>query len=165
MTINYHDFEGVIAGVADRPCTRCGLPDRYLIHQRQWKWLESTDRLQRETYGYGTTYAYALVEPDVMAKYLDWNQTAAIQELAEVREEFSWKPWAKDQPFVNKERVRDEIIDVMHFLGNMLTVMGVTDQELEGAYKKKQDINRQRAASGTYSAVKGGLSQGSDSVG
>jgi dimeric dUTPase (all-alpha-NTP-PPase superfamily) len=97
-----------------------------------------------------------------MAHYLDWNQTAAVQELAEVREEFSWKPWATDQPFVNRERVRDEIIDVLHFLGNMLTAMGVTDEELALYYQHKQDINRQRAASGTYSAIKGGLAQGSD---
>jgi len=130
----------------------------------EWKWLESTDRLQRETYGYGTEYAVSQVEPGVMASYLSWNQTAAVQELAEVREEFSWKPWAKDRPFVNRERVRDEIIDVLHFLGNMLTVMGVTDQELAEAYQLKQAVNRQRAASGTYSAKKGGLSQGSDSV-
>jgi dimeric dUTPase (all-alpha-NTP-PPase superfamily) len=97
-----------------------------------------------------------------MAEYLNWNCTAAVQELAEVREEFSWKPWAKDEPFVNRERVRDEIIDALHFLGNMLTVMGVTDEELAEAYQRKQEINRQRAASGTYSAKKGGLSEGSD---
>lgn len=130
---------------------------------RRWRWLRSTDELQRETYGYGNMYEKALVDPAVAVEYLDWNQTAAVQELAEVREEFSWKPWAKDEPFVNRERVRDEIIDVLHFLGNMLTVVGVTDEELEAAYKRKQAINKRRAASGTYSAKKGGLSQGSDS--
>lgn len=130
--------------------------------QWQWRWLESTDRLQRETYGYGNQYRLALLEPSIMAEYLNWNCTAAVQELAEVREEFSWKPWAKDEPFVNRERVRDEIIDALHFLGNMLTVMGVTDEELAEAYQRKQEINRQRAASGTYSAKKGGLSEGSD---
>jgi hypothetical protein len=127
-----------------------------------WKWLESTDRLQRETYGYGNMYEVARRDPSVLTEYLDWNQTAAVQELAEVREEFSWKPWAKDEPFVNRERVRDEIIDVLHFLGNMLTSIGVTDEELERAYQMKQEINRQRAASGTYSARKGGLAFGSD---
>jgi hypothetical protein len=127
-----------------------------------WRWLESTDKLQRETYGYGSQYQLALLEPKIMADYLDWNQTAAVQELAEVREEFSWKPWATDTSFVNRDRVRDEIIDVLHFLGNMLTVMGVTDDELAEEYQKKQEINRRRAASGTYSAKKGGLAEGSD---
>jgi dimeric dUTPase (all-alpha-NTP-PPase superfamily) len=93
---------------------------------------------------------------------LNWNCTAAVQELAEVREEFSWKPWATDSPFVNRDRVRDEIIDVLHFLGNMLTVIGVNDEELAEAYQKKQQKNRERAASGTYSARKGGLAEGSD---
>ena len=131
-----------------------------------WRWLESTDKLQRETYGYGSLYASAVDgrEDFEVADYLNWNCTAAVQELAEVREEFSWKPWATDNPFVNRDRVRDEIIDVMHFLGNMLTVIGVTDDELAEAYQKKQEINRQRAASGTYSAQKGGLAEGSDVI-
>jgi dimeric dUTPase (all-alpha-NTP-PPase superfamily) len=128
-----------------------------------WRWLESTDKLQRETYGYGREYE-SVHEGEwvALSRYLDWNLTAAVQELAEVREEFSWKPWAKDEPFVNRVRVREEIIDALHFLGNMLTVMGVTDKELAEAYQKKQEINRARAASGTYSARKGGLAQGSD---
>lgn len=130
-----------------------------------WRWLESTDKLQRETYGFGNLYESTVdgdnADPEV-ADYLDWNQTAAIQELAEAREEFSWKPWATDAPFVNRDRVRDEIIDALHFLGNMLTVMGVTDDELAEAYQKKQEINRARAASGNYSAKKGGLTMGSD---
>lgn len=132
-----------------------------------WRWLESTDKLQRETYGYGNLYEATRdgdQADEKVADYLDWNQTAAVQELAEAREEFSWKPWAKDEPFVNRERVRDEIIDALHFLGNMLTVMGVTDEELAGAYQEKQDINRARAESGTYSAKKGGLSEGSDVI-
>jgi len=129
-----------------------------------WQWLKSTDRLQRETYGYGNMYEAAREDPGVLVEYLDWNQTAAVQELAELREEFSWKPWAKDKPFVNRERVLKEAVDVAHFLGNILTAIGVTDEEWEAAYRLKQDINRQRAASGTYSARKGGLSQGSDIV-
>jgi hypothetical protein len=130
-----------------------------------WKWLESTDKLQRGTYGYGPIYDdYARGATYYPSYYLDWNATAAVQEMAEVREEFSWKPWATDAPFINRDRVRDEIIDVLHFLGNMLTVIGVTDEELAEAYQKKQAINRARAGSGTYSARKGGLSEGSDAT-
>ena len=130
-----------------------------------WRWLESTDRLQRETYGFGDLYASTMDGDDADAEvvdYLDWNQTAAIQELAEAREEFSWKPWATDPPFVNRDRVRDEVIDALHFLGNMLTILGVDDDELAAEYQRKQEINRRRAASGTYSAKKGGLAEGSD---
>lgn len=130
----------------------------------EWKWLESTDKLQRETYGYGHMYDDATKDGGavLVADYLDWNATAAVQEMAEVREEFSWKPWAQDEAFFNRDRIRDEIIDTLHFLGNMLTVIGVSDLELAIHYQNKQDINRARAASGTYSAKKGGISQGSD---
>lgn len=134
-----------------------------------WKWLESTEDLQRNTYGYdldelarGASANANYLRANKLAKYIDWNVTAAVQELAEVREEFSWKPWATDAPFVHRERVIAEIIDVQHFLGNILVAMAVDDEEYEEAYRRKQEINRARAASGTYSAKKGGLSQGSD---
>lgn len=97
-----------------------------------------------------------------IAAYLSWNTKAAMVELAEVSIEYSWKPWAVDQPFVNRERVMEECVDVLHFVGNMLTALGVTDEELEVYYKAKQEQNRQRKASGTYSAKKGGLGDGSD---
>lgn len=127
-----------------------------------WRWLESTEELQEEVYGY---YGPSLrADLALLATYLDWNQTAAVQELAEVREEFSWKPWAVDDPFVNASRIRDEVIDVMHFLGNILVAIGVDDDELEHFYRKKQAINRARAESGQYSAQKGGLSEGSDAT-
>ena len=134
-----------------------------------WKWLESTDDLQRNTYGYDldelATGASAHADhrqADNLSKYIDWNVTAAVQELAEVREEFSWKPWATDSPFVHRERVLKEVIDVQHFLGNILVAMAVTDEEYEEAYRLKQSINRKRVSSGNYSAKKGGLNQGSD---
>lgn len=134
-----------------------------------WKWLESTFKLQTETYDYPLKWfadglelgASAVIKQ--LAAYISWNQTAAVQELAELREEFSWKPWATDEPFVNRERVIDEIVDVHHFTGNILVGIGCTDEEYEAAYQRKQQKNRERAASGSYSAKKGGLAHGSDS--
>lgn len=132
--------------------------------QQIWKWLQSTKKLQEETYNYffdeDDLIQYHLL-PRV-AQYLDWNVTAAVQELAEVREEFSWKPWAVDEPFVNRERILNEYVDVLHFIGNSLVSLSITDEELWEAYRQKQAINRSRAASGVYSAKKGGLSEGSD---
>jgi hypothetical protein len=135
-----------------------------------WKWLDSTYYLQRDTYGYDLDALAIGARPDVsddrfvdtLAKYIDWNVTAAVQELAEVREEFSWKPWATDEPFVNRDRVLNEVVDVLHFLGNILVGMGVNDKELVAAYCAKQKKNVARKTSGNYSARKGGLSEGSD---
>jgi hypothetical protein len=137
---------------------------------KDWKWLESTKKLQEEVYGYDYGYLNRLHESAVtfeqhksaLTIYLDWNTTAAVQELAEVREEFSWKPWATDIAFVHRNRVIQEAVDVLHFLGNILTAVGCTDEMLEEVYRRKQQINTERAASGTYSARKGGLAEGSD---
>jgi len=134
-----------------------------------WRWLESTAELQEKTYEYplknmargaeeGAPPQYA----GPLAKYIMWNSFAATQELAEMNVEYSWKPWATDLPFINRQRILDEIIDVEHFLGNILVGMGVTDDEHEAAYKAKQDKNRRREASGVYSARKGGLGEGSE---
>lgn len=134
-----------------------------------WRWLESTRTLQRHAFGYdldtlarGSEQGASPQLAGPLTKYLDWNTTAAVQELAELREEFSWKPWAQDQPFVNRQRVLAEAVDALHFIGNILVGMGVSDEELEAAYVEKQRINVSRMASGNYSAKKGGLSQGSD---
>lgn len=127
-----------------------------------WTWLAATKELQEKVYKYVFDKDDALNFPELVSKYLDWNTTAAVQELAEMRIEFSWKPWAKDDPFVNPIRVRNELIDALHFIGNMLVACGVTDEELWTAYRQKQEINRARAASGNYSAKKGGLGDGSD---
>lgn len=151
------------------PIIGCGGPFHY-ANVYNWQWLASTYKLQSETYGYNLKFlATGADEGDnhfearqQLAAYIDWNQTAAVQELAELREEFSWKPWAVDKPFVNRRRVLEEIVDVHHFTGNILVGMGVTDEEFDKAYQKKQQKNRERKASGTYSAKKGGLAEGSD---
>lgn len=133
-----------------------------------WKWLESTRKLQTETYHYDLDWLAFGSEPGAtavtkeLAAYIFWNVFSAQQELAEAAVEFSWKPWAVDQPFVNRERILDEIVDVHHFTGNILVGMGVTDEEFEAAYQRKQQKNRDRVASGSYSAKKGGLGEGSD---
>jgi dimeric dUTPase (all-alpha-NTP-PPase superfamily) len=127
----------------------------------KWKWLESTYKLQSQTYHYDLEGMVDAVKDGAVdavdADYFDWNATAAVQELAELREEFSWKPWATDMPFINRDRIRDEAVDVLHFVGNMMVALGVTDKEFWEAYEQKQELNRQRKASGTYSAKKGGL--------
>lgn len=70
--------------------------------------------------------------------------------------EFSWKYWARDRAFVIREKVLGELVDVVHFIANMLTAIGVTDDEWEAAYQAKQQVNRERMASGTYTARKDG---------
>lgn len=129
-----------------------------------WEWLSSTKELQENTYNYDYDFfrhAHNRGRTDLV-DYLDKMTTAAVQELAEIREEFSWKPWATDKPFVKRDRILAESVDVLHFIGNILTAIGVDDEEFWEAYRRKQQINRDRQASGNYSAQKGGLAEGSD---
>jgi hypothetical protein len=125
----------------------------------KWRWLSSTKELQENTYGYRFDPQHVNT---FMTNYIQWNVFAAYQELAELSVEFAWKPWATDPPFVNRDRIRDEAIDILHFIGNILTAIGVTDDELAHFYQEKQAKNRRRAASGVYSARKGNLGEGSD---
>lgn len=124
------------------------------------KWLRSTKWLQETIYGYEDPKD---LDTASIANYIDWNQVAAVQELAELREEFSWKPWATDEPFVNRERIKQEAVDTLHFIGNILHGAGITDEEFWTAYRAKQEKNIRRATSGTYSARKGGIAEGSES--
>jgi len=129
---------------------------------RMDQWLEETYALQTEAFGVD----YELFESiRSLAQFLDWNTTAAVQELAELRVEFSWKPWAVDSPFVNRARVIGEIVDCMHFLGNILSALDVTDAEFAEAYTSKMVLNRLRMESKRYSAQKGLLGEGSDDGG
>lgn len=137
-----------------------GDPSDQQLPHFPWRWLESTVDLQRDYFRFdwekiGRT-------PDQVAASLKDNTFAISVELAEAAVEYSWKHWATDEPFVNRERVLEELVDVGHFLANMLVAMGVTDAEWEAAYQAKQEKNRSRMRSGTYSAKKGGLGDGSE---
>lgn len=76
-------------------------------------------------------------------------------EIAEVFREFSWKYWAQDNPFINREKVIGELVDVGHFIANCLVALDVSDAEWEAAYRAKQDENRRRQRDG-YAARKEG---------
>lgn len=130
------------------------------MNSAEWQWLKSTLELQTKTYGYDFD---RLSENEAkQADYIFWNVFAAQQELAESAVEFSWKPWAKDDPFVNSERIIEEMVDVCHFVANILVALGVTDEEWALRYQQKQAKNRNRVASGNYSAKKGSLGEGSE---
>lgn len=126
----------------------------------EWKWLESTVELQRDFFGFD--WEKIGRGPEAVAASLKDNSFAIMVELAEASIEYSWKHWATDVAFVKRDRAVKELVDVGHFLANMLIALEVTDEEWEKLYQEKQEINRQRAASGSYSAQKGGLGEGSD---
>lgn len=119
-------------------------PYEAAYERRGWRWLASTVRLQRDAYGRSP-------QDSVAGKVatLKENLLAALVELAgEVPREFHWKFWAHDEPWINREKFLAEIVDVQHFIANMLIEVGVTDDEYEAAYQAKQAENLRRQKDG-----------------
>lgn len=115
-----------------------------------WNWLASTRALQEEYF----QREFPIDDPDELADYLVSNHTALIVEMSEFMGEVGWKDWATPRGWVNREAAVGELIDVGHFLANLLCALGVTDAEWEARYRDKQEVNRQRQRDG-YDGVSG----------
>lgn len=113
-------------------------------------WLERTRELQIRYYGNDPM----ALEGDAKIDYIKWNYIAAVKELGEMLDEIGWKPWATSR-HVYDNAAAGEIVDVMHFLANMLLAFGWTDEDLGYYYAKKMQKNRERMATGLYDGVTG----------
>jgi len=116
-----------------------------------WNWLASTRALQAEYFN----REFPITDPDELADYVTENHSAAVVELSEFMQEVGWKPWATPRGWVNRDAAVGELVDVAHFLANLLCVLDVTDTEWETRYRTKQEVNRNRMRSGTYDGVSG----------
>lgn len=117
-----------------------------------WRWLTSTRELQETAYGVDFSKRQEGAE---LADNLVHQGFALIIELAECFGEIQWKDWAKDRGQHDRDAAVGELVDVAHFLANLLVHFGVTDEEWEQLYQAKQERNRQRQASaGGYDAKK-----------
>ena len=106
-------------------------------------WLNSTLDLQRTAFDVDPPY----LDDEERAEFVRWNILAATDELHEALNEVGWKPWATDRYF-NRDAFVGELIDVMHFIGNLLVTAGVTGEELSQRYHSKQQRNRYRQVVG-----------------
>lgn len=109
------------------------------------EWLDLQHKLQVESFG---------VDPRVLSEeeaagYIQWNVLAATDELHEALQEVRWKPWATPYGgFVDRDRYVKELVDLLHFVANLLLVANVTGEELEVAYRSKHDVNAKRQEEG-----------------
>lgn len=73
---------------------------------------------------------------------------AIIAELSEVLEEVNFK-WWKDPQKINQERLKEEIVDVLHFFVSMCLKAGLGPEELYQAYlaKNRENFARQEGRS------------------
>lgn len=107
-------------------------------------WLTSTRELQEVAYD----AHYDEMSPDIKADSMMMNHSAAVIELGEMMEEMGWKPWVQPRGWINREAAIKEAVDVLHFLGNLLTHAQCTGKELTDAYRAKQLKNLQRQIEG-----------------
>jgi hypothetical protein len=115
-----------------------------------WRWLASTRDLQVRAYG-DTNWPK---EGEALADSVMMNATALTVELGEALAEVGWKTWVTPRGWVNRDAYLKELVDVGHFLANMLVAVGCTDDEWERLYQAKQDLNLRRQQVG-YDGVEG----------
>lgn len=108
--------------------------------------IESARRMQEEVYGYN----FREMRKDLrrMCDYLTHMTLAAFSELNEALYEFEWKRWTTDEPWIDRDRVIDELIDLDMFSDNMKAALACSDEEYLRRYRAKQARNRERMASG-----------------
>ena len=71
----------------------------------------------------------------------------AITELCEVLEQTAWKPWKKSAK-TNQQKAVEELVDVFHFIINLMLCLNVTPQQLFELYQKKHEENIRRQNEG-----------------
>lgn len=118
----------------------------------RWSWLESTAWLQQMVYDKPDTSSLGTLE--IVHEVKD-NLFAALIELGEVSGAFHWKSWVNDEVWYDREEIIKELVDVHHFTANILTALGVDDDEWEIAYQAKQLINADRQRDGYKARRKG----------
>lgn len=68
---------------------------------------------------------------------------ASMDELTEILRETPWKPWKKVQ-FLNKQKYKEEVVDLFHFFINLCIVAEIDATELFYAYQAKNIKNHER---------------------
>ena len=113
-------------------------------------WLGATMRLQSEAYkvDYDTLWSNKPEDLRKLIEYVRWNMLAIDDELAEMRQAISWKPWQHDEPYADREEVIKEAVDVLHFVANIICAMGTTDAEFSTLYQEKMTRNKDRQLGG-----------------
>jgi len=78
---------------------------------------------------------------------------ALMAELYEAVDEMGWKEWATSRHF-NASRVQNEIVDAWHFFMNLVTLSGMSADDLYDGYMRKLAVNHKRRDDG-YDGVTG----------
>lgn len=75
------------------------------------------------------------------------NTFCVGNELHEMMDEMGWKPWATSR-HLNHEMAKKELVDVWHFLMNIMLHLGMDGDELYRLYRAKNVVNHARQDNG-----------------
>lgn len=73
-------------------------------------------------------------------EYLNTMVLALYVELGEFIQETNWKPWRKSKINEDKAKIKEELIDVWHFLINFSLARGMDAEEVYNSFVKKGKI-------------------------
>ena len=83
-----------------------------------------------------------------MEEWLQKQTLAMMSELSELIDEVNFKWWKNPKP-VDGDRVKEELVDILHFFVSMCLTAGMDAQELHDRYlaKNQENFDRQRGLS------------------
>ena len=83
-----------------------------------------------------------------MEQWIQMETLAMISELSELIDEVNFKWWKAKKP-VEPERVKEELVDILHFFVSMCLKSGMNADELHARYlrKNRENFDRQHGAS------------------
>ncbi len=83
-----------------------------------------------------------------MEKWMQMQTLAMLSELAELIDEVNFKWWKNPKP-VDGDRVKEELVDILHFFVSMCLNSGMDAQELFDRYiaKNQENFDRQNGLS------------------
>jgi len=110
--------------------------------------LQTMFDLQREFQGQ-VGYDFDQMPQEDRVAYIKEMYIALVDELHEALAETRWKPWASgEKEIVARKQYLSELVDVFHFFMNLFMVGGGDADELYQMYANKQQVNRDRQATG-----------------
>ena len=109
--------------------------------------MQLQEQLQVDSFGYN----FQRMLPGDRVRYVKDMKLALEAELQEALDETGWKPWATRRD-INRDAYLAELVDVLHFLMNMILVLGDDPSELAEEvftlYCRKNKINERRQREG-----------------
>ena len=81
-------------------------------------------------------------------KWIQMQTLAMLSELAELIDEVNFKWWKNPKP-VEEDKVKEELVDILHFFVSMCLTSGMDAQELFDRYiaKNQENFDRQNGLS------------------